>query len=305
VDVIRYLEGPYHVSPATPFAGLNLTPELCECVIKHTYCHRGERFASEYLLSRSKHEGFIQPGYCHLEGQAVRIADKISYLISDIEDGIRLGALSRSDLLTCRFFHRPSLDFSIQSDSSLSQQFLEQRRSVLKILMEDVLQASSKRLARLSSPSPKVIRNADEYIIQHSDELLVDVEEIWRKLQATKLHRDRRVLSANLRAARIVAELAIAYSIMPHLVEDRFRREHESLRNSKYMGYYRTQAGGKVSFRRELVGFLPMHVMIGTNHNLGAEITVAIEDLILAKDYVAALSDSRARLFHHQLLEGQ
>jgi dGTPase len=239
------------------------------------------------------------------EGQAVRIADKISYLISDIEDGIRLGALSRSDLLTCRFFHRPPLDFSIQSDNSLSQQFLEQRRSVLKILMEDVLQASSKRLARLSSPSPEVVRDADEYIIQHSDELLVDVEEIWRKLQAAKLHCDRRVLSANLQAARIVAELAIAYSIMPHLVEDRFRREHESLRNSKYMGYYRTQAGGKVSFRRELVGFLPMHVMIGTNHNLGAEITVAIEDLILAKDYVAALSDSRARLFHHQLLEGQ
>jgi dGTPase len=70
VDVIRYLEGPYHVSPATPFEGLNLTPELCECVIKHTYCHRGsaESFASEQLLARSKHRDLIKSGYCHLEG---------------------------------------------------------------------------------------------------------------------------------------------------------------------------------------------------------------------------------------------
>jgi hypothetical protein len=45
VDVIRYLEGPYHVSPATPFAGLNLTAEISECVLKHTYCHEGDAAA--------------------------------------------------------------------------------------------------------------------------------------------------------------------------------------------------------------------------------------------------------------------
>jgi len=44
--------------------------------------------------------------------------------------------------------------------------------------------------------------------------------------------------------------------------------------------------------------------MIGTNHKLGEDVTVNIEDLIMAKDYVAALSDSRARRFHHQMVEG-
>lgn len=305
VDVIRYLEGPYHVSPATPFAGLNLTPEVSECVLKHTYCHRGESFASEELLARSKHSGFIKPGYCHLEGQAVRIADKISYLISDIEDGIRLGVLSRTDILSCRFFHRPPLDFPVQSDGSLSQRFIEQRRWVLKILMEDVLQASSRRLARLPAHSPETVRSAGEYIIQHSDEMLADVDEIWRKLQVARLHKDRRVESANLHAARIVAELAIAYSIMPNLVDERFRQEHRRLWGCKYMDYYRTRVGGKVTFRHDLVAFLPVHVMIGTNYPVGSDITVNVEDLIMAKDYVAALSDSRARLFHHQTVEGQ
>jgi dGTPase len=238
VDVIRYLEGPYHVSPATPFAGLNLTPEISECVLKHTYCHGGSSFASEQLLARSKHGDWIKPGYCHLEGQAVRAADKISYLISDIEDGIRLQALSRSDILSCRFFHRPPLDFSEQSDESLSQQFAEQRRWVLKVLMEDVLQASSKRLARLSSPSLSNIRGAGAYLIQHSEEMLADIEEIWHKLQAGRLHCDRRVVSANLHAARIVGELAITYSVMPDLVEERFRQEHGRLNGSAYMDWY-------------------------------------------------------------------
>jgi dGTPase len=305
VDVVRYLEGPYHVSAATAFAGLNLTPELSECILKHTYCHSGESFASEELIARSKHGDIIKGGYCHLEGQAVRIADKISYLISDIEDGIRLGALSQQDLLSCRFFHRPPLDFSAQSIGSLSQQFAQQRRWVLKVLMEDVLQASSRRLARCPSQSRESVRNAESYLIQHSDDMLADVAEIWKRLQVGRLHSDRRVVSANLHAARVVAELAVAYSVMPHLIEERFRQEHARLSESKYMRFYRDRVGRKVSYRRDLVGFLPMHVMIGTNYNIGADITVDIADLIMAKDYVAALSDSRAKLFHRQMVEGR
>jgi len=305
VDVIRYLEGPYYVSPATSLFGLNLTPEVLECVFKHTYCHRGDSFSSELLLAQSKHGDLIAPGYCHLEGQAVRVADKLSYLVSDLEDGIRLGILSNTDMLSCRFFHRLPLDFTLSPNRTFYQKFLEQRRWILKILMEDVLRASSTRLARLPLRSSAAVRQANDYLIQHSPEMLVDVEEIWIKLQAGRLHKDRRVVTANLQAARIVAELTIAYSILPDLVDERFRKEHLRLMGSKYMDYYRKRVGSKVRLRRDLVAFLPMHVMIGTAHPLGSDISVPIEQLILAKDYVAALSDSRARLFHRQAIDTQ
>jgi len=39
----------------------------------------------------------LSEGPCHLEGQSVRAADKISYLISDIEDGLRLGPLCQRE----------------------------------------------------------------------------------------------------------------------------------------------------------------------------------------------------------------
>jgi dGTPase len=116
---------------------------------------------------------------------------------------------------------------------------------------------------------------------------------MWKRLQAGRLHLDRRVLAANLHAARIVAELTLAFSIMPQLMDERFRQEHERLWGSKYVEYYRKRVGGKINYRTDLVSFLPMQIMI------------EVEKLIMAKDYVAALSDSRARLLHRQLLDSQ
>ena len=80
---------------------------------------------------------------------------------------------------------------------------------MLKILVEDVLQASNKRLVRLLGASPNNIRNAGEYIVNHSDEMAKEVDQIWRELQAGRLHKDSRVRSANLHAARVVSELLI------------------------------------------------------------------------------------------------
>jgi dGTPase len=305
VDVVRYLEGPYYTSPTTPFYGLNLTSEVLECVIKHTYCHRGESLSTEEIAKKSKHNDLIEPGFCHLEGQAVRAADKISYLISDLEDGIRLGVLTNKDLLSCRFFHAPPLDFTLGLTDTLHQCFLQQRRWILKLLMEDILNASSKRISRLSSSSPNSVREAGEYTIQHSEEILHDVEEMWTKLQAAKLHTDRRVVSANLHASRIVAELCITYCVMPELIEKRFRSEHERLHTSKYMKHYREKVGKKVTLRRDFVGFLPMNLMIGTRYKVGEDLTVPIESLIMAKDFVAALSDSRATAFHEEIVKGK
>lgn len=68
VDVIRWLEGPYYASNVTAFHGLNLTPEVAECVLKHTFCHSGMTPSSEQLLREGKHGDLIPKGYCHLEG---------------------------------------------------------------------------------------------------------------------------------------------------------------------------------------------------------------------------------------------
>lgn len=302
VDVIRWLESPYAVSRITAFNGLNLTPEVAECILKHTYCQTGDALSAETIYRNSKHSGFVPGGYCHLEGQAVRLADKISYFVSDLEDGIRLSAITSGDLLSCRFFHRAPLNFAIPDGIPLYDKFIEQRRNVLKILMEDVLVATSKRLARMTG---RDVRGATEYVVNQSDEILHDMSEIWVKLQQAKLHEDRRVKLANLQAARVVSDLTIAFAACPQLVEQAFASEHSRLRTKSYLDHYRKAAGKSVSIPPTLVGFLPLEHMIGSKYDPGRPLNVAIEDLVQAKDYVAGFTDSRARRLYSELFRGE
>lgn len=301
VDVVRWLESPYAGSRKGSFHGLNLTPQVLECVLKHTYYHDGGSLGSQQLRERSKHKSLIPDGYCHLEGQAVRVADKISYFVSDLEDGLRLRAITADDLLSCRFFHRAPLNFAGSSNQALYQTFIEQRRHVLKILMEDILVATNKRLSRTS---PDRVRIADGYTVDHSDEILRDMGEVWTRLQSKRLHEDRRVKIANFRAARAVSDLTIAFAVCPQLVDIDFATEHSKLRTTEYLDHYRKAVGPSVLIQPNLIDILRLERMIGIKHRAGQPANVAVEDLVQAKDFVATLTDSRASSLHSELFEG-
>jgi dGTP triphosphohydrolase len=203
-----------------------------------------------------------------------------------------------SDLLSCRFFHRAPLTFAVPHGQSLYDNFIEQRRNVLKILMEDVLVATSKRLARMK---PQEVRVAAEYVVNYSDDILQDINEVWVKLQRTKLHQDRRVKLANFQAARIVSDLTIAFAACPQLVDREFASEHSRLRTKSYLNHYRKAVGKSVAIQPALVEFLALEHMIGSKYEPGRPLKVAIEDLVQAKDYVAGFTDPRARALHSEL----
>ena len=69
--------------------------------------------------------------------------------------------------------------------------------------MADVLVATSARLAKTTAAS---VRNAGQYMVDHSEEMQHDVREIWQCLQTDRLHKDHRVRLANLQATRIVSD---------------------------------------------------------------------------------------------------
>src|SRR6266851_4096388 len=68
-------------------AGLNLTIEVRDGILKHS---KGEK--GELLRSRPKSRALT------LEGDIVRISDIIAYVNHDIDDGIRAGIISESDI---------------------------------------------------------------------------------------------------------------------------------------------------------------------------------------------------------------
>lgn len=78
VDVVRFLEGPYYASSNTQFSGINLSNEVMECILKHTYSYEG-LLGSEYLRKVSKHDKRIVPsGFCHLEVRPLEQQTKLA-----------------------------------------------------------------------------------------------------------------------------------------------------------------------------------------------------------------------------------
>jgi hypothetical protein len=56
-----------------------------------------------------------------------------------------------------------------------------------------------------------------------------------------------------------------------------------------------------VSIQPGLIDFLRLERMIDVKHQAGRPVDVAVEDLVQAKDFVASLTDSRARSLHLEL----
>ena len=131
----------------------------------------------------------------------------------------------------------------------------------------------------------------------------MDMNEVWVKLQKAKLHEDRRVKLANLQASRIVANLTIAFAACPQLVDHAFASEHGRLR-SKLTWITIANFCRKISRHSPNPCFLALENMIGSKHEPGRSLTVKVDDLVQAKDYVAGFTDSRARGLYSELFRG-
>lgn len=300
VDVVRWIEDVYQSPGAGGFPGLNLTLQTVECIFGHTY-YRGkkDRFGQRALSERTKHKDLSDNRSCHLEGQAVRIADKISYLISDLEDGIRMGIITLKDLAACKFFERPPIDIIASSGESLYERFISQRGAILKVIMEDVLKATDRRLANVTKLEE--IRQREDYTVTYSEAVGQDIDEIWKRLQAGILHKDSSVLAENARAAKIISDLLLLYATAPHLVAEPFRKAHNRLKTTEYLKWYRRRVGPEVGIPKEkLAKFAYDHVIGAKRKARGGNWIIPTEDLVLAKDYVASLTDTRAFSEHRQ-----
>lgn len=300
VDTVRWLENIYQSPGVGGIPGLNLTRETTECIVKHAY-HRGnEKLGQTWLVEHSKHSD-IDDSSCHLEGQAVRIADKISYLISDLEDGIRMGIITYEELIKCRLFENPPIDMSPSPGEALYDRFVSQRRAILRVIMEDILTSTDLRLRTINSLED--VRKAPGYIVDYSNALSAEIGEVWDRLQVGKLHKHQAVVAEYMRAARIVRDLLLLFASTPALVEPTFRKPHENMCDprSNYKQWYVNQVGEKVGIPKQLLSKYSYEYNIGSwPEELEDKWLIPIENLILAKDYVASLTDTTAVSEHRK-----
>lgn len=293
VDIVCWLEDVYRAPATGGFGGLNLCPETIECIFKHTYNRDTEIESQTKFVEVTKHRDLINDTSCHLEGQAIRIADKISYLISDLEDGMRMGIFEPEDIMKCSFFHHAPIDMTPPSGVSLLDQFISQRRSILRVIMEDVLNETDRRLSKLKNLQD--VREERNYTIDHSETLKREIKEIWEELQVKLLHENQKVILSTMRSEKIVRELLLIFTFFPELVDKRFQETHLQLKDESYGKYYIDKVGNEIEIPKEILSKYHFELINGKKLKSGNDNgRVKTWDLILAKDYVASLSDKNA-----------
>ena len=204
-----------------------------------------------------------------------------------------MGAITTNNLMSCSFFLRPPIDIVPSKDETLYEKFLSQRRSILKVIMEDVLNATDKRLSKIKDLSE--VRKTKEYIIDHSSDIKTELNEIWTKLQTDIIHKHPKVIESNMRAAKIISELFFLYALTPEIIDCNFIRNHNLLKNSDYINFYTNKVGLKVGIPKSSLIPFSIERNIGNKlHSQGANWQIDTYNIILAKDYIASLTDDKA-----------
>lgn len=134
------------------FRGLNLTCEVLEGMQKHST-----------FFDRPDEEFIFSP---HLESQIVDIADEIAYLSADIEDGLRGGFFTISDL--------GSLEICKKAYSELPEPEKDFRSSLIRRIMRNLIvelvQNSRENIAKFEIKNIEHVQKCSSKIITFSDE---------------------------------------------------------------------------------------------------------------------------------------
>jgi dGTPase len=182
------------------FAGLNLTFEVREGILKHcsaanarTLGELGQRF-----LERT------QPG---LEAQLANLADEVAYNNHDVDDGIRAGLITIEALCECRMFGRQHEQVRAQYPGLGERRLVhEVVRRMIDYTVNDLVNTSAASLVQAAPTSADDVRSRAAPLLLFSDAVREEHLELKRYLRE-QLYKHYRVLRMTTKAQRVVRDL--------------------------------------------------------------------------------------------------
>ena len=290
IDIISYM------TTRENRIGLNLTDEVREGILKHTYDYSDAEGDDKpknlgSIIKYSKYDNIKSLSkFGTIEGQVVRMCDKISYMISDLEDGIKIGGVHWDDLKEFEILkYAKPLPGQTEMESIISS-----RSKILKGIIDALLQESKDRLERIDHPARH--ERPDSLLVELSDAVKTEMNNIYKNVQKKFLFNNVLVERSNRIAEHIVSCLFCEYLSYPELLPWKFRSEYrDKKRKLNLSSIYGKSLDREVKLKCDKWYSLLRKkgvVQCGKKKKLKRRLC----DIVAAKDYVAGMTDSFAEL---------
>ena len=184
------------------FAGLNLTWEVREGIIKHRTAH-----------DAPTGENAFEPGKPPtVEAQIVDVADMIAYDSHDVDDGLKSGIIRPEDLDALELWKRATAEVTRRYGALDGEMLrIQAVRFLIDMETSDVLSESLRRITRHAPTSLGDVRNSPEPLVALSGEMAALKRELQDFLME-HLYRHHRVVRMASKARLFVRKLFEAYA---------------------------------------------------------------------------------------------
>jgi dGTPase len=201
VRIVTHLERRF-----SEFAGLNLTWEVREGMVKHE---------TEYDVADAS--DYEPEKRASLEAQICNAADELAYSAHDLDDGLRSGLITPSQLAGLEIWDDlvHDLEIPVHPLEELARHRLIRR--LINLQVTDLLETTSQAISASSVSTPDEIQRLDQNLVAFSSGL-AECNRQLRTFLFHNLYQHSRVYRMQLEAERIVADLFGAYAAKPEVL---------------------------------------------------------------------------------------
>lgn len=190
------------------FPGLNLTWEVREGIVKHE---------TEYDIADA--QGYDPELRGHLEAQIANAADELAYSAHDLDDGLRSGLITPTQLGGLRIWRRLKEQLGTDSDPL---EDLDRHRVIRRLIgqeADDLLAQTSSNLAAAGVTSFQDVQRLPRNVVEYSAARKDETREL-KDFLYQNMYRHPHVLAMQAEAERTVAALFEAYTARPELLPE-------------------------------------------------------------------------------------
>jgi dGTPase len=209
------------------YNGLNLCFETREGILKH--CSRTNATQLNAQEPGGVAQRFLTPGQPSLEAQLCNLADEIAYNAHDIDDGVRSGLITLTQLQDVPLFDRfraEALREHPHLATSPRRLLYEAIRRMLSTQVYDVINATQSAIQVVNPASVDAVR-ASRSLVMFGDGMRRESNALKHFL-FHNLYRHPQVVQSMAQAKRIVAELFPIYLTTPSEMQSGFTAQADA-----------------------------------------------------------------------------